>query len=235
MPKSKTHPDWRARAHAVSARPSVLSVIAFRFRPRGYMSTGMGFVVKRDAQNSIVLTSGHYLGVVKRKDQLVVRRMTAGGVQQLPASVIYSNSVADVAILRVPGLTGVRPLRFAHTFVGQSVVAVGYSDPINLFAGTTFTRIPAMSPGRVMEPWTIDLGTHFGITVSNVILDCVAMEGMSGGPVLSSGGVVAMVDSGARGFTRAVSLVTILQVLKTHLGVGLQDNMTMEQVIELIA
>lgn len=64
---------------------------------------------------------------------------------------------------------------------------------------------------------------HHGVELYDVMLNCVCLPGMSGGPVLSRRGVVGMVDSGGLVddvddvYTKAVDPDTILEVLKAYL------------------
>lgn len=132
------------------ARRNVLAVILFR--PSGEVMSGSGFVIRRTEEASIVVTSSHTLGIVSDEDVLRVRYPTfPTGVEEVAATILHQDPLLDVAILRVPGLTRLFPLRFApqDTTVGESVVAVGYCDPDDLLDGLAFTRLPAISPGLV--------------------------------------------------------------------------------------
>uniref|UniRef100_K3YJK3 Peptidase S1 domain-containing protein n=1 Tax=Setaria italica TaxID=4555 RepID=K3YJK3_SETIT len=215
------------------------------------LSISCQHVVKSD----LVLTSSHCMGVVDLEDEdvLCVRRPKfPRGVEQLPATIIYRDIVMDVAVLGVAGLTCVSPLRFApeeDATVGESVISVGYCDPDALLTGVTFSRLPSLSPGLVKG--TRYICTHQGIELYHVLLSCVCMEGMSGGPILSRRGVIGMVDCGGRGaiemgghsYTEAKAPHTIIEVLKRCLvlqgiltmeeAIGLE--LTMEEVLDLIA
>ncbi|CAL5074142.1 unnamed protein product [Urochloa decumbens] len=224
----------------MAARRSVLAVIVFR--PNGAVMSGSGFVIRRnlEAQESIVLTSSHTLGLVEDEDVLRVRYPKfPRGVQELPATILYQNATFDVAILRV-GLTSLLPLRFAmeDATIGESVVAVGYCDPDNLLNGLTFTRLPAISPGLVRPEGILCDATSDDVDLCYVVLSCVCLPGMSGGPVLSRKGVIGMVDSGDPGYTNAVSPDTILGVLKLYL-TSMDETldlseMTMEEVLDMM-
>ncbi|XP_034600424.1 uncharacterized protein [Setaria viridis] len=248
---SKTNPDRVAYSRAMAARKSVVAVLVFR--ANGKVESGSGFVVSSD----LVLTSSHCMGVEELEDEdvLCVRRPKfPRGVEQLPATIVCRDILMDVAVLKVAGLTCASPLRFApeeDATVGESVISVGYCDPDALLTGVTFSRLPILSPGLVRPEGTRYLCTHKGIQLYHVLLTCVSMEGMSGGPILSRRGVIGMVDCGGRGaiemgghsYTEAKAPRTIIQVLKRYLvlqGILTQEEaigreMTMEEVLDLIA
>ncbi|CAN6224565.1 unnamed protein product [Urochloa humidicola] len=225
----------------MAARRNVLAVLMFR--PCGAVISGSGFVIKRNlqAQESIVLTSNHTLGVVADEDVLRVRYPTfPRGVQELPATILHQDDTLDIAILRVAGLTPLLPLRFApeDATVGESVIAVGYCDPDDLLDGVTFTRLPALSPGLVRPEGILYVTTHLDVDLYYVVLSCVCLHGMSGGPALSRRGVIGMVDSGEVGYANVISPDTILGVLKLYLTSKDEtldlSEMTMEEVIDMM-
>ncbi|XP_047070155.1 uncharacterized protein LOC124678285 [Lolium rigidum] len=242
-PMSKNRPCGKLEARALKDRQSVVLVVLFR--QNGRASLGSGFVIRSDKQanQSIILSCDHILGRVAATDRLYVRTMVAEGIEELPASIIYQNFAMDVSILRVPGLLSVPPLHFApNCLPGDHVMAVGYGHPIALdpnspdtpFAGFNITRMPATSPGFVRPVGTIYKTTFNDVKLNHVSLDCVVIDGMSGGAVLSLNGVIGLIVSSRRGESFAVSCDTILQVLKHSIGLDLRVPMTMEQVINLI-
>nr|CAB3448535.1 unnamed protein product [Digitaria exilis] len=229
------------------ARRNVLAVILFR--PSGEVMSGSGFVIRRTEEASIVVTSSHTLGIVSDEDVLRVRYPTfPTGVEEVAATILHQDPLLDVAILRVPGLTRLFPLRFApqDTTVGESVVAVGYCDPDDLLDGLAFTRLPAISPGLVRPEGIIYVDTYDDVDLYYVMLNCICLPGMSGGPVLSRYGVVGMVDSGGLVvddvndvYAKAIDPDTILGVLKAYLtstdpALDLSQS-TMEEVLQMMA
>jgi S1-C subfamily serine protease len=158
----KAHPGWRTYGRAMAAKRSVLQVIARTIvrddqtgADRIMIGQGSSFVIKvnQQAQESFVLTSAHVMGdrLKPGDDGLCVRLMVPGGVLEFAATIIHSDGPMDVALLRVPGLTRATPLRFApeDPVLGEGIAAVGYCNPENLFPVLSFTRKPAISPGRV--------------------------------------------------------------------------------------
>jgi len=63
---------------------------------------------------------------------------------------------------------------------------------------------------------TENAGSVGGIDISNLHLETVSANGMSGGPILSSTGVTAMIIAGEGAWTNAVSCDTMFQVLKRY-------------------
>jgi hypothetical protein len=104
------------------------------------------------AQETFLLTCEHVVrGELSPGDGLRVRMMLPVGVGEFPASIIHMNTQIDVAILRVPGLTAAASLRFSpeDPIAGEGIAAVGYCDPDDLFAESSYSKIPAINPGCV--------------------------------------------------------------------------------------
>ncbi|CAL5037553.1 unnamed protein product [Urochloa decumbens] len=137
-----------------------------------------------------------------------------------------------VAVLRVPGLIAAPPLRFARddpTFA-EGIAAIGYCDTSGRLNG--FSAIPAIKPGRIRGTVTKVLLKR--IRLYHLMVSCVGMKGMSGGPIVSRRGVVGMLGGEETRCTYSIHRTTIYALLKRFVGVPRQAALTMDDVINLL-
>jgi S1-C subfamily serine protease len=134
------------------SRKSVVAVIVERppspDNEQG-MSFGSGFIIK-DGPPSLVLTCQH---VVKGAVSVRIRLAVVGaGVQEFAATVIESDELRDIAVLRVPRLRSERSLALNFTpplQVNEPAVTIGYCNPEDLLKQVSLVRLPATSPGCI--------------------------------------------------------------------------------------
>ena len=147
---------------------------------------GSGFVI--DARGDIV-TNGH---VVQGATDI---RVSFGGSASYPAKIVGTDAASDLAVLRVAApSSALHPLRFGDSTdveVGDSVFAIG--NPFGLERTMTAGIVSAL--GR-------DIKAPDGLTIPNAIqTDAPINHGNSGGPLLSSSGLVIAVNSQIEGGT----------------------------------
>ncbi|CAL5037551.1 unnamed protein product [Urochloa decumbens] len=124
------------------------------------------------------------------------------------------------------------PLRFARddpTFA-EGIAAIGYCDTSGRLNG--FSAIPAIKPGRIRGTVTKVLLKR--IRLYHLMVSCVGMKGMSGGPIVSRRGVVGMLGGEETRCTYSIHRTTIYALLKRFVGVPRQAALTMDDVINLL-
>lgn len=156
-----TNPDPATLAKAMDARKSVVTIFVKKKDPDDADATvhdghGSGFIIRSNGGKGIVVTCDHVLrgslGFFKKNDRIFVRGMggdKSGIPWQAQGHLIKKNQFCDLAIIKVSGLPKeVEALKFVasdNLAVGTSVVAVGYSNPDDVFCGTDdliFTTMP---------------------------------------------------------------------------------------------
>ena len=138
----------------------------------GDSSVGSGFVV--DAAGYI-LTNEHVVAGQSRLTAIL------DDDTRLRARVVSADEQRDIALLRVEGTSGLRPLPFATALKeGEDVIALGY--PLNLSGTITITR------GIVSALRWFD-------GVKHVQTDAAFNPGNSGGPLLNGRGEVVGMNS----------------------------------------
>ena len=172
-------PDVRA------AGPSVVKVLGTAC---GLGVQGSGWV----AGDGLVVTNAH---VVAGQDDTTVQ---AGGEgASVDADAVWFDSRNDLAILRAPGLSGIRPLRLnVDARAGAEAAVLGFPEdgpydvrPARLGPTTTVVTQDAYGRGPVQRPITAVRG--------------LVRHGNSGGPVVDAGGrVVTTIFAAATGRVR---------------------------------
>jgi len=163
--------DLSSPALAVAAQ-SVMRITGTAYAC-GQSQSGTGFVVSQDR----VVTNAHVVAGVTEP----VIESPAGGA--LPGTVVYFDSVNDLAIIAVPGLSAA-PLELGENLApGSGAVADGYP-----FGG------PYVSdPARIMSLSTLSVADIYGQDPSSREVYTIAsdvQQGESGGPLLSESGQV---------------------------------------------
>ena len=149
------------------ASPSVLRIV-------GNSNAGSGFVV--DAAG-YVLTNEHVVAGQSRLTAIL------DDDTRLRARVVSADEQRDIALLRVEGGNGLKPLTFATALKeGEDVVALGY--PLNLSGTITITR-------------GIVSAVRWFNGVKHVQTDAAVNPGNSGGPLLNGRGEVVGMNSTA--------------------------------------
>ncbi|KAL6863798.1 hypothetical protein ACP4OV_016701 [Aristida adscensionis] len=240
-----TNPDPATLAQAIAARSGVVNVFTEKKKDGdsvldGY---GSGFIIRSSGNKGIIMTCKHVisgtLGFEKNRDKIFVRGM--GGKSGLPwqaqGGLMRTHPVADLAIIKVTGLpSNSQELKFVESDdlpVGTCVIAVGYSNPDDVFLETDdliLTNLPAVSPGAICGP-TVELLDQ-GTEKKEIPLSCQTEKGFSGCPAICNGGVIGVVASGSEQITLAVTSETIKGIFKEWLQIGQDEDISIEDMLE---
>jgi len=164
-----------------AANNTLAGVVSIEVRAAdGSVSAGSGFAL--DANQNIV-TNDHTLGTGEPK---AVYLETPSG-RRIPATVVGRDPDRDIAVLKVPPSTGLRPLPLAKTGttrVGEPVIAVG--SPLGL-SGTVTAGIVSALDREVKLPK--------GRRQTAIQTDASINPGNSGGPLVNGRGEVVGVNT----------------------------------------
>ncbi len=163
------------------------SIVSIDVKGQGQEDQGTGMVI---TQNGLVVTNNHVIAAAVNGGTITVTR--TGSTKALPATLIGTNPIDDVALIRINHISGLTPVTFGNSndlVVGDAVVAIG--NALGLAAGTpTVTSGIVSALGR-----TVTAGSSSSSeTLNNMIqTDAAINPGNSGGPLLdSSGDVIGM-------------------------------------------
>ena len=163
------------------------SIVSIDVKGQGQEDQGTGMVI---TQSGLVITNNHVIAAAANGGTITVTR--TGSTKALPATLIGTNPVDDVALIRINNISGLRPITFGDSnalVVGDAVVAIG--NALGLAAGTpTVTSGIVSALGRTVTAGS----TTSSETLNNMIqTDAAINPGNSGGPLLdSSGDVIGM-------------------------------------------
>jgi len=171
-----------------AVEPSVVSVdttIRVRQGPFSGRGQGAGTGIVYDAAAGHVVTNAH---VVEGASEITVT--VAGEERPRPARVLASDPAADLAVLQVADVEGLRaaPLGDGDPQVGDEVVAIG--NALALEGGMSVTRGIVSALDRTID--TAD-GTLRGL----VQTDAAISSGNSGGPLVDADGRVIGINTAA--------------------------------------
>jgi S1-C subfamily serine protease len=163
------------------------SIVSIDVKGQGEEDQGTGMVITK---NGLVVTNNHVIAAAVNGGTITVTR--TGSTKALPATLIGTNPIDDVALIRINNISGLTPVTFGNSndlVVGDAVVAIG--NALGLAAGTpTVTSGIVSALGR-----TVTAGSNTSSeTLDNMIqTDAAINPGNSGGPLLdSSGNVIGM-------------------------------------------
>jgi putative serine protease PepD len=163
------------------------SIVSIDVKGEGEEDQGTGMVITK---NGLVITNNHVIAAAVNGGTITVTR--TGSTKALPATLIGTNPIDDVALIRINNISGLTPVTFGNSndlVVGDAVVAIG--NALGLAAGTpTVTSGIVSALGR-----TVTAGSASATeTLNNMIqTDAAINPGNSGGPLLdSSGDVIGM-------------------------------------------
>ncbi len=147
----------------------------------GNIASGSGFVYSADGY---IVTCWHVIDGQSYIDVIFHDGTTA------KATVVGSDKYSDVAVIKVTGLSNLKPLTLADSGAaacGEPVMVIG--NPLGIFESATY--------GIISRTKGMEYSSH-GWWVSNLIqFDAPANPGNSGGPVFNSKGqVVGIVSMG---------------------------------------
>lgn len=166
------------------------SVAKIAVRACGSNSTGSGWL----AADGIMATNAHVAAAAE-----AIRVRLRGRGRPHAATTIWFDPVNDVALLRVPGLRGARPLPIARsTQEGTSGAVIGFPG------GEHMVRPARLGPttSRIRGEMSGDLGPEFPRRLFGRLVTTfrgVSGPGGSGGPIVDARGHVMAMVFGGRG------------------------------------
>lgn len=184
--------------------PSVVAVNTQVTQRRGpYVAQGQGagtgVILTADGE---VLTNAH---VVEGATSITVT--VNGSDQELPATLISSDSGNDLALLRVTGVDDLTPATLgssADTIVGDDVVAVG--NALALEGGMSVTRGIVSALHRSIEAGN---GADSESLSGLIQTDAAISSGNSGGPLVNSRGEVIGINTAVAGSSETITASNI--------------------------
>jgi putative serine protease PepD len=155
---------------------------------------GTGMVI---TSNGLVLTNNHVIAAAVGNGGTITVTRT-GSIKSLPATLIGTNPIDDVALIRINNVTNLPTMTFGNSndvVTGDAVVAIG--NALGLAAGTpTVTSGIVSAVGRTV---TASSATATE-TLNNMIqTDAAINPGNSGGPLLDSDGDVIGMNTAVAG------------------------------------
>ena len=174
----------------VKVQPSVVSIDV---KGQGTEDQGTGMIIANDG---LVVTNNHVIAASVPGGTITVTR--TGSTKALPATLIGTDPVNDVALIRINGASNLPSVTFGNSnalVVGDSVVAIG--NALGLAAGTpTVTNGIVSALGRTVTASS----TSSSETLNNMIqTDAAINPGNSGGPLLDAQGVVVGLNTAVAG------------------------------------
>jgi len=169
------------------------SVVSIDVKGQGIEDQGTGMIINA---NGLVITNNHVIAAAVGGGSITVTR--TGSTKSLPATLIGTNPVDDVALIRINGASGLPAVTFGNSnalVVGDAVVAIG--NALGLAAGTpTVTQGIVSALGRTVTAGS----TNSTETLNNMIqTDAAINPGNSGGPLLDSQGNVIGMNTAVAG------------------------------------
>lgn len=174
----------------VKVQPSVVSIDV---KGQGSEDQGTGMII---SSNGLVVTNNHVIAASVPGGSITVTR--TGSTRALPATLIGTNPIDDVALIRINNVSNLPTVTFGNSnalVVGDSVVAIG--NALGLAAGTpTVTNGIVSALGRTVTASS----TSSSETLNNMIqTDAAINPGNSGGPLLDAQGDVIGMNTAVAG------------------------------------
>jgi len=171
----------------------VPSVVSIDVKGQGTEDQGTGMII---ASNGYVITNNHVIAAAVGGGTITVTR--TGSTKSLAATLIGTNPIDDVALIRINGASGLPSVTLGNSNAlvsGDAVVAIG--NALGLAAGTpTVTQGIVSALGRTVTAGT----TNSSETLNNMIqTDAAINPGNSGGPLLDSHGNVIGMNTAVAG------------------------------------
>jgi len=200
----------------VKVSPSVVSIDV---KGQGTEDQGTGMIISSDG---LVVTNNHVIAASIPGGTITVTR--TGSTTALPATLIGTNPIDDVALIRINNVANLPSVTFGNSnalVVGDAVVAIG--NALGLAAGTpTVTNGIVSALGRTVTASS----TSSSETLNNMIqTDAAINPGNSGGPLLDAQGDVVGMNTAVAGTLPdgtsaqnigfAIPVATIESLLKT--------------------
>ena len=169
------------------------AVVSIDVKGNGQEDQGTGMILTSDG---LVVTNNHVIAAATQNGTITVTE--TGSTKQLPATLIGTNPIDDVALIRIDNAHNLPTVTFGNSnalMVGDSVVAIG--NALGLAAGTpTVTSGIVSALGRTVTAST----TSSTETLNNMIqTDAAINPGNSGGPLLDAQGDVIGMNTAVAG------------------------------------
>jgi len=154
---------------------------------------GTGMII---SSTGLVITNNHVISSATSGGTITVTR--SGTTKKLPATLIGTNPINDVALIRINNISGLPAISFGNSKqlnVGDAVVAIG--NALGLAAGTpTVTTGIVSALGR-----TVTASSSASTETLNDMIqtDAAINPGNSGGPLLDSAGNVIGMNTAVAG------------------------------------
>ncbi|MGH9023242.1 MAG: S1C family serine protease [Acidimicrobiia bacterium] len=165
-----------------AVEPAVVSIEVTGSRGGvGITGAGTGVILSADGD---VLTNAHVVEGASR-----IRVTLTGEAQSRDAELVGSDTGADLALLHIPGASGLSTAalgRSSDVRVGDDVVAIG--NALALRGGPTVTRGIISALDRTLE-------AEAGVMTGLVQTDASISSGNSGGPLVSAAGEVIGINT----------------------------------------
>jgi putative serine protease PepD len=175
-------------AVAASVLPSVVKIDVQGAQGEG---SGSGVVISSDGE---ILTNNHVVAVAGQDGRMSVS-FNDGSAKQ--ATIVGTDPVTDLAVIKAEGVSGLRPARIAKAdvAVGENVVAIG--SPFGLEATVTSGIVSALNrPVSVGDSSGGQTGQD--TTYPAIQTDAAINPGNSGGPLVDLNGDVVGINSSIR-------------------------------------
>ncbi|HQU25565.1 MAG TPA: trypsin-like peptidase domain-containing protein [Acidimicrobiales bacterium] len=169
------------------------TIVSIDVRGAGGEDQGTGMII---TSSGLVVTNNHVIANAVQSGTITVTR--SGSTKALPATLVGTNPIDDVALIRINSVRGLPTVTFGNSNalqVGDAVVAIG--NALGLAAGTpTVTQGIVSALGR-----TVTAGTSTSTeTLTNMIqTDAAINPGNSGGPLIDSAGDVIGMNTAVAG------------------------------------
>jgi len=185
LPSGLTIPNLVAKVE-----PSIVSIDV---KGQGTEDQGTGMII---TPKGYVITNNHVIAAAVNGGTITVTR--SGSTKSMPATLIGTNPIDDVALIRINNVSGLPAVTFGNSnalVVGDAVVAIG--NALGLAAGTpTVTQGIVSALGRTVTAGS----TTSSETLNNMIqTDAAINPGNSGGPLLDSHGAVIGMNTAVAG------------------------------------
>ena len=169
------------------------SVVSIDVKGGGTEDQGTGMII---TPGGLVITNNHVIAAAVGGGTITITR--SGSTKSLPATLVGTNPIDDVALIRINGASKLPAITFGNSnalVAGDAVVAIG--NALGLAAGTpTVTQGIVSALGR-----TVTAGTATSTeTLNNMIqTDAAINPGNSGGPLLDAQGNVIGMNTAVAG------------------------------------
>ena len=193
--------------------------------------SGTGVIFKKDRDHAYIVTNNH---VIEGAEEIEI---TVHGGEKTTAELIGTDSLTDIAVLKIDSKYATNPLAFGDSSTlraGETVLAIG--NPLGLDLSNTVTQGIVSAVDR-----TIEVSTSAGNWDLNVIqTDAAINPGNSGGALVNTSGQLIglnslkIADDGVEGLGFAIPSKTIVPIIdeimekgkveRPYIGVGLSRS-----------